>query len=174
MAERRNRRDFTHAEAAALLSYDAATGVFRWLIETHGYGGSIRPGDEAGTVKDGYVVIILFGRQYRAQHLAWLFMTGKWPPLDRDLEHEDRNRANNAWINLRLATRSQNNMNAGLRSDNKSGQKGVGLRKDTGQWYARITVERKIILLGHFRSFSEAVAARQAAERRYFGEFAAA
>ena len=174
MAERRDRRDFTRAEAAQYLSYDPETGIFRWLVASHGYGGAINVGDEAGTIKDGYRVIILFGRQYRAQHLAWLVMEGEWPPADLDLEHRNRNRADNAWRNLRLATRSQNNMNMGLRSDNKSGQKGVGLRKDTGRWYARVTVDRKIILLGHFDSFAEAVAARQAAERRYFGEFAAA
>jgi hypothetical protein len=174
MAERRNRRDFSRAEAAALLSYDPATGIFRWLVETHGHGGKIMPGDVAGTPKDGYVQIKIFGRVYRAQHLAWLFMTGEWPPVDVDVEHENRNRSDNAWLNLRLATRSQNNMNAGLRSDNKSGQKGVGRRNDTGRWYARVTVDRRVILLGHFDSFDDAVAARRAAERQHFGEFAAA
>lgn len=103
-----------------------------------------------------------------------MIQTGDWPPRDRDVEHRNRNRADNAWSNLRLATRSQNNMNTGLRSDNKSGQKGVGRRQDTGRWYARITVDRRVILLGHFDSFDDAVAARRAAERRYFGPFAAA
>lgn len=174
MAERRNRRDFTRAEAAAILSYDPETGILSWLIDTHGAGGRIKPGDPAGTPKDGYIQIKLFGCVYRAQHLVWLLMTGEWPPVDIDVEHEDRDRANNAWLNLRLATRSQNNMNAGLRSDNKSGQKGVGQRHDTGRWYARVTVDRKVFSLGHFDTFDEAVTARKAAEQQHFGEFAAA
>lgn len=176
MAEARNRRDFTRAEVLELLDYDPATGIFRWRVERNSHGGKIRPGDVAGGLdpNDGYIRVKLFGRLYRLQHIAWLIMTGEWPDPTLDLEHRDRDRANNAWANLRLATRSQNNMNMGLRSDNKSGQKGVGLRKDTGRWYARVTVDRKVITLGHFDSFDDAVAARRAAERQYFGSFAAA
>lgn len=173
MADTRRRRDFTRAEASALLSYDPDTGLFHWLVETHGYGGKIVPGDLAGTPKDGYVQIKVFGAVYRAQHLAWLLMTGEWPPADRDVEHQDRDRANNAWANLRLATRSQNNMNAGIRSNNKSGHKGVSWRADIGKWHARIKVDRKVILLGNFDELDDAVAARRAAERLHFGEFAA-
>lgn len=175
MAEARNRRDFTRAEVLELLDYDPATGIFRWKVERNSYGGKIRPGQEAGGINPiGYVQIKLFGLYYRAQQIAWLVMTGEWPPSGREVDHINRNRADNAWANLRLATRSQNNMNAGLRSDNKSGQKGVGQRKDTGRWYARVTVDRRVILLGHFDSFDDAVAARRAAERQYFGSFAAA
>lgn len=174
MADHRSRRDFTREEVARLLAYDPATGVFRWLIECNSSGGKIYPGDEAGTLKDGYIQIKVFGLVYRAQHLAWLFMTGEWPDPSLDVEHRDRDRANNAWLNLRPATRSQNNMNMGLRSDNQSGHKGVGQRKDTGRWYARVTVNRRVILLGHFDSFDDAVAARKAAEITHFGEFAAA
>lgn len=173
MAERRNRRDFTRAEAAQYLSYDPETGIFRWLVASHGYGGAINVGDEAGTIKDGYRVIILFGRQYRAQHLAWLFMEGDWPPADLDLEHQNRNRADNAWLNLRLATRSQNNMNTGIRSNNKSGHKGISWRKDIGKWHARIKLNGQTILLGNFEVLDDAVAVRRAAERQYFGQFAA-
>lgn len=176
MAERRDRRDFSRAEVLEFLDYEPATGIFRWKVERNSHGGKIRPGDQAGGIdpNDGYIRVKLFGRLYRLQHIAWLIMTGEWPDPALDLEHRDRNRANNAWANLRLATRSQNNMNTGLRSDNKSGQKGVGRRKDTGQWYARVTVNRRVILLGHFDSFDDAVAARRAAERQHFGEFAAA
>lgn len=64
-------------------------------------------------------------------------------------------------------------MNASVRSDNKSGYRGVGLRKDTGKWYARLKVDGKLYLLGHFDNFDDAKAARLAAEEKYFGDFAA-
>lgn len=174
MADRRNRRDFTRAEVCELLDYDPLTGIFRWKISTNSRGKRIQPGDEAGTLKDGYTQIKVFGRFYRAQHLAWLIMTGDWPPIDIDIDHENRNRSDNAWLNLRLATRTQNNMNAGLRIDNKSGCKGVSWRAEIGKWHARIKVQRRVILLGNFSSLDDAVAARRAAERQYFGDFAAA
>ncbi|NQE62949.1 HNH endonuclease [Caulobacter sp. RHG1] len=174
MAERRVRRDFTREEVLRVLDYDPETGGFRWRVKRRAYGGHVEAGAVAGAINaDGYVQIGLWGAHYRAQHLAWLIMTGEWPPSDLDVEHENRIRSDNAWRNLRLATRSQNNMNAGLRSDNKSGHKGVSFRRDTAKWHARIKVGGQVILLGNFEKLADAVAARRAAERRYFGDFAA-
>lgn len=157
-----------------LIEYRPDTGLFHWRVARNSYGGGVRPGDEAGTIHDGYVQIIIEQRTYRAHRLAWFLMTGDFPPKGEEIDHINRDRSDNRWCNLRLVTRTQNNMNMSIRTDNKSGCKGVGCRKDTGRWYARITVERRVILLGHFDTFAEAVAARQAAEQQYFGEFAAA
>lgn len=172
MADRRDRRDFTREEVLALLDYDPGSGIFRWKIESNSRGGKIYPGDEAGSIKDGYVHIALFGRKYRAQHLAWLVMTGEWPPRNRDVDHENRKRADNAWLNLRLATRAQNNMNSRVHSHNKSGVKGVSWRQDIGKWHARIVVGGKALLLGNFADKKAAIVVRQRAERELFGEFA--
>lgn len=171
MAERRNRRDFTREEVLALLDYDAETGMFRWKIEANSHGGKIFPGDEAGTIKDGYLQIKIFGRVYRSHHLAWLIMTGHWPPTAIDIDHKDRNRAHNAWANLRLATRSQNNMNAPISKANTSGVKGVSWKKDVQKWHARIGYNNRKILLGDFINKDDAIAARLAAEKQYFGKF---
>lgn len=171
MANRRDRRDFTREEVCDLLAYDPASGSFVWKVETHCHGGKILPGDAAGSVKDGYIIIALFGLPYRAHHLAWLIMTGEWPPVETDIDHRDRQRNNNAWSNLRLATRSENNMNAGLRSDNKSGHKGVSWDRKARKWTVRITVKRKIHFLGDYHDITQAIAARQDAEHRLFGEY---
>lgn len=167
----RARRDFSCADVLKILQYDPASGVFVWLIETKGYAGKIRPGDTAGTLKDDYCVICLHKKQYRAHHLAWLVMTGEWPPVGVDVDHADRNRANNAWGNLRLATRGQNNVNTNGRSNNKSGCIGVSFRKDIGKWHARIGVPGKIVLLGNFENLNDAVAARKYAEVISYGVF---
>lgn len=157
-----------------LIEYRPDTGLFYWLVDRLSYAGKAKAGSQAGSPKDGYIQIIIEQRQYRAHRLAWLLMTGAFPPKGYEIDHINRDRSDNRWTNLRLVTRSQNNMNAGLRSDNRSGQKGVGRRSDNGKWYARITIGRSVVLLGHFDDFNDAVAARLAAERRYFGEFAAA
>ena len=172
MADRRDRRDFTREEVLALLSYDPETGVFRCRVDRRSFAGKAKAGAVAGQPKDGYLVIGLFGRLYRAQHLAWLIMTGEWPPKG-DMDHRNRIRSDNRWSNLRLATRPQNNMNSLPRSDNTSGCKGVSFRKDTRKWHARIKAEGKVILLGNFIDKADAIAARRAAERKYFGEFVA-
>lgn len=174
MANKRLRRDFSRAEVEALLSYDPSSGILRWRIETHGRGGKILPGDPAGTPHQGYTQIKLFGLVYRAHHLAWLIMTGDWPDLALDVEHKDRNRANNAWNNLRYATRSQNNMNAGVRRDSRSGCRGVSFVSKTCKWHARIIVDGKVTLLGNFADVADAIAVRRRAEQQHFGAFAPA
>lgn len=153
------------------LGYDPTTGLIFFLRSTHGYGGKKRIGDEAGTPKDGYVQVHFHGTVYRAHRLAWYFMTGDWLPPRQDLDHINGDRSDNRWVNLRLATRSQNNMNVGkLRPDNKSGVRGVSFRKDTQKWHARIYVGGRVILLGDFVEKSDAVAARSIAEKKHFGE----
>jgi hypothetical protein len=153
-----------------VIRYDPETGMFTWLVYRQSYGGGIYPGKIAGTMKDGYVKIILDQKQYRAHRLAWFIMTGTWPIHGTEIDHANGNRADNRWANLRAVTRTQNNMNLPPRTDNKSGHRGVSWRKDTQQWHARIGKHGKTILLGNFDSLEDAVAARVAAESEHFGD----
>lgn len=129
------------------------------------------PGDAAGTMKDGYIKIIADQRQYRAHRLAWLFMTGAFPEKGMDIDHIDGDRANNRWSNLRLASRSQNNMNTRHVRSHTSDHRGVSWRKGRGKWHARIHVNKKVVILGDFDRIEDAVAARQQAERKYYADF---
>lgn len=152
------------------LDYSPATGEFRWLVSKNSFGGKVKAGCVAGSNKDGYVQIICDQRQYRGHRLAWLLMTGSFPPKGTEIDHINRNRSDNRWCNLRLAKRSQNNMNSGNPITNTSGQKGVHRSGDG--WFSRIQFEGKVIHLGSFSTFDDAVAARKDAEKKYFGEFA--
>ena len=62
-------------------------------------------------------------------------------------------------------------MDGKLRTNNTSGATGVQERHNSSHTYyiARITVKGKLIYLGSFLIFSDAVKARKDAERRYFG-----
>lgn len=83
------------------------------------------------------------------------------------VDHINGNGLDNRRSNLRLCTASQNNMNR-MR---KAGFVGVYFDKRRGTWRAEITVNRKAIHLGIFRSFEDALAAREEAEDRFQGEF---
>lgn len=50
----------------------------------------------------------------------------------------------------------------------KEKEYGIGFRKDTKKWRAVITVNNKQITLGSFNTKEEAIAARKAAEDKYF------
>ena len=54
---------------------------------------------------------------------------------------------------------------------NTSGVRGVYLEKRSGKWRARLRFKGKIINLGTFEQFEEAVSARKQAEKLYYGEF---
>src|SRR5690606_16380357 len=106
----------------------------------------------------------------KAQNAAWLYMTGEWPTFIVD--HENRQRADNRWENLRPATDQENARNAKLSKRNTSGIKGVMWYRRHSKWVASIRVDRKLLHLGYFPTIEEAAIARRAAELQYFGEFA--
>jgi hypothetical protein len=90
---------------------------------------------------------------------------------DVDVDHSDGNGLNNRRSNLRVASRAQNIRNAKKRRDNKSGAKGVWQDPRYGTWQASITVNRKRVHLGSFRSLDAAAAAYAEASKLHHGEF---
>lgn len=52
-------------------------------------------------------------------------------------------------------------------SSNKSGYTGVDYRRDRNKWRARIKLDNKEILLGHFSTKEEAIVAREKAEQKF-------
>jgi hypothetical protein len=93
-------------------------------------------------------------------------------PDDMEVDHIDGNRLNNQRSNLRLATSSQNKINRGPRSDNKSGYKGVSWHKQRNKWTARIMVNGFYKHLGLFDEIENAVEAYNQAATKYYGSFA--
>ncbi len=124
---------------------------------------------ESAGSKAGYISIRLFGKQYYAHRLAYLYMLGTFPT--EEIDHIDGNHSNNSWENLRDATRSENTRNCKIRSDNSSGIKVVGKHKQTGLWRARIKLEGKEIHLGLFSTVEEAEQAIIAKRKLYHGQF---
>lgn len=128
----------TQTEVQTRLNYDATTGLF--IVRTTARGRRFI-GQLAGTVmKDGYIRIRIDNNKYLAHRLAFLYMTGAWPDLDKEVDHIDGDRANNAWTNLRLVTKSQQAMNRKRPSVNTSGYKNVEWSLAQQCWFAKVTV----------------------------------
>lgn len=85
--------------------------------------------------------------------------------------HGKETRNDNRKENLRIATWSQNNMNKGVQTNNKSSVTGVCWHKGINRWESYISVNKKRIHLGAFTNFEDAVKVRKEAEEKYFGEF---
>jgi hypothetical protein len=153
-----------------LLAYNQETGEFHWRYVR---GKGRRPGKLAGSRRrDCYMRIVIDGRRYYAQRLAWFYMTGAWPVAHVD--HKDGDPSNNRWDNLREATHAQNIANQRKHKDNPYGVKGVYLMKRSGKkpWVARINKGGKNKYLGYYSTKEEAHAAYCRAAVEKFGEFA--
>ena len=160
----------TKAQVCAILDYEPETGIFRWK-ERRTRNHYIQAGKIAGfNTTWGYYGLRINERQYMAHRVAWLVMTGEWPPVGFEIDHIDLNKRNNAWTNLRLATTSQNHANT--KTYSRSGFKGV--RRRGSKYTAEIVFHRKSIYLGTFLTPEEAHAAYMKVARKLHGEFARA
>lgn len=168
--------NFNHQLLLESLVYDKETGQFTWLARPRAHFSSDRGHSvfnalyarkPAGDVSpEGYVVIRLFGKNHKAHRLAWMYENGEMPTAW--LDHINRKRSDNRLTNLRLATPKLNAENASIRSDNKSGEKGVSWHRKSNSWVAQISNHRKVIHIGCFKSIAAAASARKAAELQLF------
>lgn len=153
--------NLSFSEVTARLSYCPDSGEFRWKTARVG----ARVGTVAGTIGNGYRQVVLRGRTYGAHRIAWLLMTGVWP--SEQVDHINRDRSDNRWNNLRIASNAQNAHNSGRRSDNTSGFKGVGWDGKRQLWRADIKLPGVRKHLGMFRDPAEAHMAYAAAVQQY-------
>ena len=159
------RNDLTADFVRSILDYDPETGILTWRRKAGINGkGNFKVGDVAGSRKKGQIMIGVCDQRYCAHRLAWLWMTGKWPS---EIDHVNRDPFDNRWVNLREATRSQNNAN----KPSTSPFKGVSFDKRKNAWRARVKVNRKERWLGYFETAEEAHEAYRRAAQEIWGEF---
>ena len=151
----------TQARLKELLYYDPDLGWFMWI---NGW----RCGQVAGCLNRalGYIIIGVDGSNYYAHRLAFLYMTGAFPKYEGD--HKDRDKTNNCWLNLRPATKKQNQENGSTPRNNTSGVRGVYWVPKTRKWIAKLKHNQRSLHLGTFASKREAIESRLVAEKTYF------
>jgi len=93
-------------------------------------------------------------------------------PVGKLIDHKDENGLNNQKYNLRVCTRSQNQMNRGKTKNNTSGYKGVSWHRRIKKWGAHIRANNKLKHLGYFDNKNDAAKAYNEAATEYHGEFA--
>ncbi len=155
----------SHELLIHVFHYDPLTGIFIWK---NPHWKRLR-GKHAGRMMHGYWKVKYQEVEYSGGPLAWFYMTGVWP--ENDVDHEDRNRSNNRFSNLREATSSQNIVNRVL-ENNTSGYRGVVWAKDTKKWKATLKMGRKFYNLGYFDDPIVAAHRYDRAAKEHQGEFA--
>ncbi len=154
----------TQEELKRQLNYNSDTGDFTWNIKKKH--SRFQIGDIAGCkVIQGYIVIKLDAKVYKAHRLAWLYMEGYLP--ENEIDHINRIKNDNRWKNLRHVSRKCNRRNSGIARNNKSGITGISWAKSKEKWNANIKINHKAINLGYFENKDDAVEARWKAENKY-------
>ena len=148
----------TQAEIKKIISYCPETGMFTRLSN-----GKVTRGSKTA---NGYLTIHIKGKNRYAHRIAYLYMTGEFPPADVD--HIDNDRTNNVWSNLRAVTRSQNLMNKA--PPEHEYPTGVSLLR--GKYFrARIKHKGKEVHGGYFATAEEASKKAKQLREEYYGEY---
>lgn len=125
---------FTQREIQQLKNtyhYNPITGVFTRTVESQGMRKTL--GEDCGHYNGGgYVRISAFATTFLAHRLAFVFMN---QPLPDMVDHINRNKQDNRWVNLRATTNSLNMINTPPR--NATGVK--GLYKVGNRWRVQQT-----------------------------------
>jgi hypothetical protein len=87
-------------------------------------------------------------------------------------DHDNKNRLDNRRNNLRLSTRSEQQMNHNKNIKNTSGIIGVNWDKFYSRWLVRISINKKSKNIGYFDDLQDAIITRLKAEKEFYKEFA--
>jgi hypothetical protein len=120
--------------------------------------------------RDGYKIGKVLRKGCLAHRLIWVMQTSA--DAISDIDHIDRNPANNKWLNLRLATRSENQANRASSRDSTSKYLGVHWHKRDKRWEASIQRRGKRTGLGYFHCELEAARCYDIAAMETHGSFA--
>ncbi len=133
-------------------------GFLRWNVPA-GRHGRIERGTVAGSIhtdQDGYQsrYVTIQGRQYKASHLIWAWMTGEWPK--RTIDHKNLDSLDDRWDNLREAGLSEQKQNNRKRKDNRTGFKCVVYDGSRDKYRWQVVVNGKRIKSGQRFDTAEA------------------
>ncbi len=140
----------TWEELTKILDYCPDTGIFTWK-ESRNSNTAIK-GSIAGSYdKDGYIVIGISRKNYKAHRLAWFYCFKEWPEFN--IDHINRDKQDNSLNNLRDIPQADNNRNVLVRSS--SGFKCVSLHS-SGKYQASVRINGKSKYLGLYNTPEEA------------------
>lgn len=155
--------NLTQEYVKSIFTYCPETGLLYWKVFRRNKIGNIA-GYIDNSKGSGYWKVGMDGRYRAAHRIIWLFVYGYIP---KEIDHINGDRADNRLHNLREVTRSENQKNARVRSNNTSGIMGVHFFKSQKTWQVTIANKNKRYYLGSTKDFFEACCARKSAELKY-------
>lgn len=142
------------------LEYDRATGKLFWV---NNRGGVLCNGNEAGSIKDGYLRVEIAGKSVYAHRIAWFLHYGAWP--EKEIDHINGNPTDNRIENLRDVSRWENLSNMSIHRKGKLVGTKFDKRRIKNPWRSQIGLNGEQKHLGCFSTELEAHLAHMEAYR---------
>lgn len=114
-----------------------------------------RKGSNGSLDKDGYLIIKVKGKQFKAHRIVWLLNKGKFPKSE--LDHINRNRIDNRIENLRESNRKQQVHNQNIKPNKQTGVVGIYIDNTKGLKNKYAFHNRKDGKTYRFRTLEEAI-----------------
>ncbi len=156
----------TQEKLRSFIHYDPNTGIFTRIGYLDRWGNFVIKNKILSVLSgEGYLIISIQGKRYKAHRLAFLYMFNTDISDNFEIDHVDGNRGNNKLTNLRIADRCINMKNKSLYSNNTTNV--IGVSKFGNRYRARINVNGKRISLGLFDTIEEAAKVRLEFEQKF-------
>lgn len=146
-----------------LLYYNPDDGWFTWKQNRNW---KAIQGSRAGCLskRTGYRVLTLDGVEYLEHRLAFFITTGLWPD---QVDHINKNRADNRFCNLRESCFELNLKNKSKYTNNTSGETGIYWSKQHSRWRVQVSNKGVKKYGGLFINLADAVVARNSLQREF-------
>jgi hypothetical protein len=148
-------------EQVAIVDADDFASLNRWKWFAHWCPGTRSYYARRSVKTSDTILAILMAREIMGLNLG----------DKRQVDHINHDTLDNRRSNLRIVSAAENSINRRMRSDNKSGHKGVTWEKERCKWRVRIKRNERNINLGRFIDLNDAVKAYENAARELHGEF---
>ena len=144
----------TQKQLKSIVKYNRKTGLFTYVANVRH--SKMKIGQVAGgRSSKGYIGIRIRGKNYLAHRLAFLYVTGKFPHKNMQVDHVNMIKTDNLWTNLRLVTPSLNCANRSFKRKSKEGYVGVRAHY-TSKFTAWATINNKPTYIGAYKTAKEA------------------
>ena len=174
-----NKETLTQELLKSMLFYNPDDGVFTWCERDVKWFKTQRDcnawntrysNKEAGSLnkKRMYITIHIFKKRYSCHHLAYFYMTGKWPK--EDIDCIDGDYTNVRFNNIRECSRSDTRYKT-IKPIGNNELIGAHFHKKTGKYTSAIKSNGKVTILGLFNTQEEAHQAYVEAKRQISPEF---
>lgn len=127
-------------------------------------------GQKVGSIhKTGYRHVTWMGKIHKVHRLIFLLEHGYLP---KEIDHINGDRQDNRIENLREVTRSENQFNKAMCSNNTSGFRGVSWHNHSKAWVVRVCTKGKSKIVGYFKDLELAGLVADEARNLYHGKYA--